>query len=62
MDDMDDEADEFPRQPFRKPRPTLAVPGSKEKIEVLRRRAELLEELWHDDDKKLGGDECSDLE
>jgi len=35
--------------------PTDALPGSLEKILVLRRRAELRQELWHPDDAPLGG-------
>ena len=63
MDDMDDEADEIPEiEPLRKPEPTRHAPGSKDKIEVLRMRVERQLELWHDDDRKLGGDQCSDLE
>lgn len=41
--------------PVRKPRGTLALPGSQEKIEELRRRFERGEDLWNDDENVLHG-------
>lgn len=37
-------------QPLDKPEPTHHWPGTTEKIEVLRRRVELNQKLWHDED------------
>ena len=37
-------------EPTRKPKPTRVAPGSDDKVMLLRRRVELGEELWHDQD------------
>jgi hypothetical protein len=36
--------------PTKRPTPTKAIQGSREKLEVLCRRAERGEELWHEED------------
>lgn len=49
------EAEEF--TPYSKPQPTDALPGSEEKIDVLRARIENGEELFHEDDRLKYSDE-----
>lgn len=38
--------------------PTRARPGSLEKIEILRERLEKGEELWHPQDRHIGGEDA----
>lgn len=45
---MDD--DETEEDPVGRPEPTEAMPGTLEKVEVLRQRAEAGVQLWHEDD------------
>lgn len=40
-------------EPTKTPTPTEALAGSKEKIEILRKRLEDGEEMWHDDDPAM---------
>lgn len=40
--------------PRQAPEPTRALPGSKEKIDVLAQRIEIGADLWSDDDPKIG--------
>lgn len=58
MDD-DPTVDDFDREPaftldeLLAVEPTTAIPGTDEKIAVLRRRQELNQPLWHPDDPKI---------
>ncbi len=47
MDDNDEQEEDPPGWPS----PTDAPPGSSEKVEVLRRRVENGQKLWHPDDR-----------
>lgn len=59
---QDDDSDGMP-EPVELPSPTEYPPGSKEKIEILRRRVEESQQLWHEDDMPLIRiEECSDHE
>lgn len=40
-------------EPVRQPKPTDAMPGTWEKISILRDRIERGEELWHDRDRTI---------
>lgn len=58
----EDSEETIDAEPVDKPEPTDFVPGSKEKIEVLRKRFWSGQQLWNDGDKITGSDKCSDLE
>jgi hypothetical protein len=45
-------------EPDRTPTPTNAPAGSKEKVEVLRKRVEKNEQLWHPNDDKTMVKRC----
>ena len=60
---MQDDDSDGTTEPTREPSPTDYLPGSKEKIEVLRMRVALDQQLWHQEDRPLTRiEECSDQE
>jgi hypothetical protein len=63
MNDYDSDGFAELLEPSELPEPTEAKPGSKEKIAVLRKRVELYQSLWHDDDSPLVRmEQCSALD